>query len=163
MQEGAEGSLPPVSEQGQSTVSTKTPDITPALPPVVAPETKGGLLGLLRRLIKRKPAEQPVEAGNDPTTQIEQIRDEVLEVIAQRRSVSKLSDRAHDPEDNKAEEAALNKIRELGGQLTDEEFHRLAQIVAVKRLSPGASLTEEMVEGIEKELRSGPQEFQRAA
>ncbi len=142
-----------IPETGQSASNLTTVDKNPDVPSSRA----NRILRTFRSLLpKRKPAESSV--GTDSTinseTEIERIRREILGAIAQRRSVSKLSDKDIKPFDNKAEEDALNRMRSLGGELTESELHRLAQLVAIRELPSGASLTEEMVAEAEKGLRS---------
>ena len=147
---GAEGTdKKPVSEL--SVVSTEST------------QPKTGLLEILKRLIRKKPAES-AEIDIDPQAKIGQIRSEILGAIAQRRSVTKSGENTLEPFDSKAEEDALNEIRQLGGELTNEEIHRLAILVTRREKPPGVNLTEEMVAETEKRLREpGSQQLQKAA
>ena len=148
---GAEGTdKKPVSEL--SVVSTEST------------QPKTGLLEILKRLIRKKPAES-AEIDIDPQAKIGQIRSEILGAIAQRRSETKSGENTLEPFDSKAEESALNQIRQLGGELSNEEFHRLAILITIREKPQGAELTEQMVAETEKRLREEPgsQQLQKAA
>lgn len=126
-------------------------------------QPRNGFLEILKGLIRRKPAER-VDTGINAQPEIEKIRSETLGAIAQRRSVTKPGENTLEPFDSQAEEDALNKIRQLGGKLTNEEIHRLAVLVTIREKPKGVDLTEEMVAATEKKLREPePQLLQEAA
>lgn len=129
---GAEGVLPPITQE--------KPKTTPAQP---LTETGGGLAGLLKKLLRKK---EPAKEFTDTTAQIAQHRNDLSSLATFR------SDKV--PADDPVELSHLNAITELGGNLTAEELHRKAILVAQNEADANhRSLRPEDVPLVEQRLR----------
>lgn len=134
MAESTEGVLPsPIPQERPKTASTQ---------PLA--ETGGGLAGLLKKLLRKK---EPAKEFADTTTQIAQHRRDLLNIAMSRKNKV--------PADDTAELRHLNVLTSLGANLTGEELHRKAILVAQEEADANhQSLTETHVAKVEQRLKA---------